>query len=1114
MEYSLLQLYQKDGSTKIGDLDDAFSAYVTEERNGIFELEINYPNEFPYADQIINENFISCKPNDKQEVQKFRIYSVKQLMKNTLTIRARHESYDIATDHIGKLDLKNASCEYALNEIFRNSFFSKDFRGFSDIVNAQDYYIENTNPLNAIAGKEGSIIDTYGTGAEIYRNNKEIHVLNRRGHDNDVTIEFGKNLTDFVLEVDLTGLETRVGGFAKYRDADGNDVIVNSDWVDSPFIGNFAHPYVNTAGRRDYSSKFDDKNRPTKEKLNELCLDEYKINKRDLPKNKYTLKFIPLSKCVGYEATKDAINLCDTVRVIDPRFRLDTKVKVIKYTFDVLKQRYESMELGDPRTTLGNIIAGSSKPPTLTEEDVKDIVNNSPGKDFPNTLPATPVLTAKVKGFASIELSWTFEAKPYYQYEVYASKERGFTPNVFDLIHRGQTSSYTFEAKPGETWYFRVCGINSHNERTAFSAEVEVVARKAESLDAYFTEVGIGSAVAGAISAGYVEAGTIKGGWIDARNLSSTNGNGKRTLDIDSFGDITLMPRVFKMLIDGKEEDIVTESALEANNEAINMKFGKTGGTNEILNSKCTNSKDYMYTGGHTGSPVVDLHVGKPGIQFTVRPYGSAGGFQTSSWPVIEGEKHTLAFDYAFERGMESYCEIHFYTTKHEGFGVWPDVKKEVIPLDSNKGSVNRTIIVPAKANYMKVYIYTTYNGINSDKYPYVHAYINELRCFKSEIAGAWVPASDEMYASNIKFNGKGIEQTYNNEYKSRWGADALEFLTPNNVRKLAIDRSQFCTYNFDDGNFLSYIGATKHASYSKIFGNSINTSRHCAFFDVAHNPDIIDDSLPIDFLNSYLRVNFFNFDDQVAGTHIGKYPLFVHHNLEVDRNLKVTQDLQVWGDIRCERNINAKRIICTSGIDMKNMSIENLYATKYGPGTSSIVKGDGKVLELGGLSAGDSGGTKIGCATSAGDVQPAFWISAPSFVWNYADWNWGGHNIYDAHVYASFSLDSEEARLLKDTPHVELKEDVLYMDPVKSCVELVKENNQLKEEAVTSMLATTDIFETMVNFMPQAFSARSNSSSNDNIVDVYVTLINKGVKNINDVPDIVRDQVEAKLNK
>ena len=41
-------------------------------------------------------------------------------------------------------------------------------------------------------------------------------------------------------------------------------------------------------------------------------------------------------------------------------------------------------------------------------------------------------------------------------------------------------------------------------------------------------------------SADYIKAGQIKGTWIDARNLTVTDGNGKRTLDIDSFGNVAL----------------------------------------------------------------------------------------------------------------------------------------------------------------------------------------------------------------------------------------------------------------------------------------------------------------------------------------------------------------------------------------------------------------------------------------------------------------------------------------------------------------------------------------------------------------------------------------------
>lgn len=512
-----------------------------------------------------------------------------------------------------------------------------------------------------------------------------------------------------------------------------------------------------------------------------------------------------------------------------------------------------------------------------------------------------------------------------------------------------------------------------------------------------------------------------------------------------------------------------SKTELKQTSDGFNMYLQQTGGTNEILNSKCLNSTDFMYIGGHTGSPIVKLFKGKPNIQFTVKNYGSAGGFQTASIPVTEGEKHTLAFEYVFERGMESYVEIHYYTKEHTGFGAWPDVKKE-IPYSKqlgNRGKLNYTTTVPPRAKWMKFYIYTTYDGVDSAHYPYAHAYIDNLRCFRGEVAGNWCPAAEEMYTANIKFNRNGIEQTYNNQYLSRWGADALEFLTPSGVRKLAIDRSQFCTYNFNDGNFLSFFGATQNASHSMIFGNALSSSRHCAFFDISHQPEAIDDSKPITNLNSYFRINFFDYDDQVKGTHIYKYPMYIHQNLYIDNNAKVTQDLEVWGDIAAKRNLDAKRITCRSGIDMMKMSVENLYATKYGFGSGCIVKGDGYRLELGGTSKGDTGGTKIGVADEYGNISNTIWISAFNFIWNKADWNFGGHNIYDAHVYGAYTLTgspggtvgcdaiSTEAMLLQeDFSEYDDKNNAVVVninEAVKSVYAINKklesENAQLKQE-------------------------------------------------------------------
>ena len=537
------ELWNELGTEKIGDLNDCLECFVEEERNGIFELTLDYPNGYPLADQLLKERIIVVNANDTLFNQKFRIYDTKKFINETITVFARHISFDLMYDYVGDVTFENQSCEYALNSLFRQSQFSKHYRGYSDIVNAQNYSMSMCNILEAIGGKEGSIIDTFGTGAEILRDNTDIHVLNARGHDNGVTIEYGKNLTGFELSEDTTNLVTRILPYAKYTPEGGKETFVRGNFVDSPLINSYSHPYIKHI---DYTDKFKDKEIPTKEKLETLARNEYRDSKVDIPKTNFKIEFIPLSKCVGYEELEDKISICDKVTIKNIRYNVDTKAKVIKYKFDVLKDRYESMELGEPRTTFGDIIGSGSGegqvgPPGPPGPPGAD---GSIG-DFPNSLPQVPVLTAKVYGFASIELSWTYEDKVYYTYEVYASKTKDFTPNTFDLIHAGQTSSYLFQTKPGETWYFRVCAKNTHNERTAFSPQVVVTTKKSDNFEDYFSSLGVGNLVANIFSADYMEAGIIKGHWIDAKNLSLTDGNGVRRLDINSFGRFYLEPSEF-----------------------------------------------------------------------------------------------------------------------------------------------------------------------------------------------------------------------------------------------------------------------------------------------------------------------------------------------------------------------------------------------------------------------------------------------------------------------------------------------------------------------------------------------------------------------------------------
>lgn len=554
------KLYDSDEVTLIDDIHDVIECKIREERNGIFELTLDYPASSPLLYEFKKERIIVANASPKLRNQMFVVYKVCRYMKKKIKVIARHISFDLLYDSCSELKLENASCEYVLNSLFRNSRFSHEFRGFSDIINAQNYSIENVNILEAIAGKEGSIIDTFGTGAEILRDNKNFHVLKKRGHDNGVSIEYGINLTGFECYEDTTDLVTCIRPFATYRKEDSTEITVRGDFIDSPRAGNYKHLYIKHI---DYTNKFEAKEVPTSAKLNELAAQDFRTSSIDIPKMRYEIKFIPLSQCVGYENFQDAIGLCDIVTVKNRVYNVNDKAKVVATVFDPIKDRYESMELGEPRSTLGSILSGSDGKDGQNGKDGKDGKDGQDGnvENMPDTLPETPILYSKVYGMGGLELSWSFENKLYYNYELYASRIPDFNPTAFDLIHSGQSSSHFFKANPGETWYFRVCAINSHSKRTPFSNQVVITLPKVEDMNNYFSEMAIGKAVVQSLSADYMEAGIIKAHWIELKGASVVDGNGVRTLDINSFGDVKLAPRVIQAGFNGMGDNMVIDAS-------------------------------------------------------------------------------------------------------------------------------------------------------------------------------------------------------------------------------------------------------------------------------------------------------------------------------------------------------------------------------------------------------------------------------------------------------------------------------------------------------------------------------------------------------------------------
>ena len=818
----MITLYSKDFSTKYGVISSLCEAFVEEERNGLFELSFIMLNTDSLFNYIKEDNIVVANANDTLLNQKFRIYMTRKLMNNRVEVFARHISFDLMYDYIDNLSFENQSCEYALNQLFRNSNFSTHYRGYSDIVNAQNYNMSMANVLEAIGGKKGSIVDTFGTGAEILRDNENIHVLNKRGYDNEVTIEYKKNLTGFELEEDTTDLVTRILPYAKYNNSETNEeIVLKADYVDSPLIANYSHPYIASI---DYSDKFGDGEIPTVSKLQDLARKEYKNNKVDIPKQNYKIEFMPLSKCVGYEDLEDKISLCDTVTVIDTRYNVKTQAKVIKTVFNVLKNRYESIELGEPKTSLGDIVGNGSNESVIGPPGPQ----GPPGQDgsigdFPNSLPSTPVVTATVYGFANIEISWTFENKVYYQYEVYASKEVDFIPNTFNLIHQGQTSSFMYQAKPNETWYFKVCCVNSHGERTSFGSAYAITS-KVSDLSNYVSEMAIDDALIGNLRLDRGWIGQLNANLLDVKgNFSVTDGNGKRTLDIDSFGNVNLDVNTLKIRSGDVGEKL---TQLELNQDNIKIDFASGSKNNILKNGKFKAGINYWNKNNNNDL----LETFDDTLCLEIREQDRWGSYDSE---IVECEPNTL---------YTLYTHIASEIVEYTDYSIVKTIVKVVYLNNENNVISTQDLIVRNHQvgwgdNDINNITFTTPNNCTKLKIEYAGSYTNTpYRCvFKIYSKGfcitkgennGYFPSTDEIYSENILMDTNGITVKHQNGAYSIFNSEGSNFYSSDGNDMTSLRNGGVIGYHAPTNEMIGHIFPTnKTNGHLMMNGWSISNS-------------------------------------------------------------------------------------------------------------------------------------------------------------------------------------------------------------------------------------------------------------------------------------------------
>ena len=199
----------------LGTLTDCLSCTVQEARNGVYELELVYPASGIHLNDIQNRRVIKAKPNFTDNPQLFRIYKIGKVMQGKVTVYAKHISYDLSGYVIESGSAHN--CAGACS-VLENA--ATGFTITTDKTVTAEWSVKYPSSVRSwLGGKEGSLLDVYGTGEYKY-DNFNINFMLHRGTNRGVTIRYGKNLTELTQELNSENLVT--GVIAYYKDSEDN----------------------------------------------------------------------------------------------------------------------------------------------------------------------------------------------------------------------------------------------------------------------------------------------------------------------------------------------------------------------------------------------------------------------------------------------------------------------------------------------------------------------------------------------------------------------------------------------------------------------------------------------------------------------------------------------------------------------------------------------------------------------------------------------------------------------------------------------------------------------------------------------------------------------------
>lgn len=332
-------------SNGIARLRDTISATVSEERNGLYELDFTYPVTGANYEKIICGRIVGVTHDESGDIQPFEIVSVSRPINGIVTFHAVHLSYRQSQMTATGSNINSLSDAFAL---LKTAEPSNPFEYETDITSTAYMAAADGIPRTVrqlLGGVQGSILDTYGGEFEWDKWTVKLH--SARGEVKDFAIRYGVNLLDYKDDTSYQSTFTSCVAYWK-----GNDEIVTA----TATLGENGYNENDICVPLDLSDKFE--NKPTTVQLQNEALSYMQRNQTNVPSQSITVDFVRLSEMGEFSAFQDLLKcrLCDTVNVIFPMYNVSAAFKIVKTEWNVLAGRYNQMELGTLSTTLSEAL--------------------------------------------------------------------------------------------------------------------------------------------------------------------------------------------------------------------------------------------------------------------------------------------------------------------------------------------------------------------------------------------------------------------------------------------------------------------------------------------------------------------------------------------------------------------------------------------------------------------------------------------------------------------------------------------------------------------------------------------------------------------------------------